>query len=629
MTLLAPWAIWFAALGAAVVALYLLKIKRQRQEVPALEFWRNLLGPAPVRSLFQRLKRWLSLALWLLILATLILALGNPIVSFGRMAPRAIAVVLDNSASMQATEPSANGRTRLQLAQEALAEIAARRPVHDEWLLIESARRPRVLQSWTRNRQELTKAGENVAPHLGSSDLASATDLAGQLLEGKTEPMIILLTDGAGGESERLAAKDARVLVWPVGTTDDNLGITELSVRIDPQQTQYHVYVAVENAAQKEVDTQLVFAVDGSTVDVQPVHVASGGTWTRTITLPTSQSGILRVALDGADALAVDQEAFGVLEPVRPARVLLVSDPANAFFFEQALLAMEPLIDVEASRTVDLDEFEKIGADAPASDLVVFNNVAPRALPVSGAFVCVNAWPSDLPLRTIGELEQLRLVVSPHEHPLTRYLTVSGASLTRGKEVDIGQPATVLAASPTGAPLIFLCRQPDRQILCLAFDVLDTDLPFRNAFPILLWNAVTYMVAERHAWFPAQIHVGDSLTTLRPLPPGVSEVAVASLNPGSSSEIKLPVRNGAFTFEKAERVGAFRLTIGSETAHAAVNLTDALETRLAPARTRTETNNRLPLTGRLLGTMPWIALAVAGLLLVVAEWLTYHMRWTE
>ena len=58
MTLLAPGALWFSSIGAAVIALYILKIKRRRQAVPSLEFWRDLAGTTQVRSLFQRLKRW-------------------------------------------------------------------------------------------------------------------------------------------------------------------------------------------------------------------------------------------------------------------------------------------------------------------------------------------------------------------------------------------------------------------------------------------------------------------------------------------------------------------------------------------------------------------------------------------
>src|SRR5687767_10627703 len=105
MTLLAPWALWLALVGGAVVALYLLKIKRRQASVPALDFWLELAGRTRVHSLFERLKRLLSMLLWLLIVACLVLALGNPILSLGRIKPRAIAVVIDNSASMQTLEP--------------------------------------------------------------------------------------------------------------------------------------------------------------------------------------------------------------------------------------------------------------------------------------------------------------------------------------------------------------------------------------------------------------------------------------------------------------------------------------------------------------------------------------------
>ena len=54
MTLLAPAALWFLLICGGVIALYLLRIRRQRQTVPSLEFWLALAGPLKPRSLFQR-----------------------------------------------------------------------------------------------------------------------------------------------------------------------------------------------------------------------------------------------------------------------------------------------------------------------------------------------------------------------------------------------------------------------------------------------------------------------------------------------------------------------------------------------------------------------------------------------
>ena len=170
MTLLAPWALWLWSIGGAVVALYLLKIRRHRQTVPAIEFWRALVSQAPVRSLFQRLKRLFSLLLWLIIVALLVLATGNPIFSFGKIKPRAIAIILDNSASMQTIESEAENKTRLQLAKEAINELTSRRPVTDEWMLIEAGREPRVHIAWTRDRRAIRDAADSIKIYEGSSD---------------------------------------------------------------------------------------------------------------------------------------------------------------------------------------------------------------------------------------------------------------------------------------------------------------------------------------------------------------------------------------------------------------------------------------------------------------------------
>ena len=128
MTFLSPAALWFGLVGAAIVALYLLKVKRKRETVPSLEFWRQLLLESQVRSLFQRLKRWLSLLLWLAIAACVVLALGNPVITSGSIRPETLVIVLDNSASMQAVEKDSGGQTRFELGRDAIERLSERRP---------------------------------------------------------------------------------------------------------------------------------------------------------------------------------------------------------------------------------------------------------------------------------------------------------------------------------------------------------------------------------------------------------------------------------------------------------------------------------------------------------------------
>ncbi len=629
MTLLAPWALWFSAVGLAVVALYLLKIKRRRQAVPALDFWRELGGRTQVRSLFQRLKRWLSLLLWLVIIACLIMAVGNPILSFGRIKPRSIAVIVDNSASMQALEGETEPKTRLRLAKQAVEDFTTRRPVNDEWMLIEAGRQPRVLRAWTRDRKAIRDAAGSINPGSGAVDLAAAVELASQLLEGKERPCILLVSDGAAGQAEELAERYESVIRWPIGKADDNLGITRLSVRPHRQEAAHYAYVALVNASSEDVETQVVLELDGSTTAVEPVTVAAGATWEKTVVLSAPQGGVLRAWIDRPDVLAADDEAYAILEPIEPAAVLLVSPSDGAFFFEQALLAMEPLIDLDASLTLTIEEYDALPPTVDTPDLTIFNNCVPATLPAAGGFVFVNGWPAGISAKAVGVLEQPELFIAPIDHPLLRYLNLSAATLIQAKRVDLAGEATVLARSAGGDPLIFLHEQPDRQALCLAFDVLESDLPFRNAFPLLLRNAVAYLGTERARWVRDQYAIGDVIEPLRPLPTDVREVGVAKLRDDEIKEQAIAVLGGSFLFPAVGECGPLRFTIGDDTAYTAINLTEERESRIGVAPLEENPEKTLALSDPLFGTVPWLALAACAALLIGAEWLTYHFRWTE
>jgi hypothetical protein len=586
--------------------------------------------------LFQRLKRWLSMLLWLVIAACLLLALGNPIFSLGRIKPRAIAVIIDNSASMQTIESVDGGssQSRLELARRALNELTTRRPVNDEWLLIEAAREPHVLRAWTHDAKSIQKAGEAIAPFNGTGDLNAAVELANQLLAGKTRPCIAVISDGAAGAIEQLAKNDDRIVYWPVGQTTDNLGIERLTVRLHQQQSAHYAFVSVVNASPQKIDTQLVFKVDGVTTHVEPIMIEPEAKFEKTIALEAPKGGVLAVSIDRADALALDNQAFAILEPIRPATVWLVTPSDQSFFFEQALAAMDPLVSVDESRTLSIEQYESLAkpAAADAADLTIFNNCAPKSLPDSGRFLFINAWPAQLSVASAGMLTSPQLFMAPRAHPVIQYLNLQGVKLAQAKKVRLTDRATVLAQSSDGDPLMFLCDPPsahDLRALCLAFDVLDSDLPFRNAFPLLLRNTVGFFSQQHTSWIRPQYQIGQTIESLRPLPPQTVEVKLARLEGDHVHESALPVHNDRFRYSDTAECGALRITIGDDDQYAAINLSDGNESRIGPAALAKDPAQELMLSGRLFGTMPWIGLAAAAAVLITLEWLTFHFRWTE
>ncbi|NOX58927.1 MAG: VWA domain-containing protein [Planctomycetes bacterium] len=628
MSLLAPWALWFGFVAPLIVGLYLLKIRRQQELVPALEFWMRLAGPAPVRSLFQRLKRWLSLLLWLAIVACLLLALGNPVITAGSIKPQSIAIILDNSASMQTQETDHGDQTRFELARKEIERITKFRPVRDEWLLINAARRPQVMQPWTRDRNAIREALQDVAPHRGSSDLRSAAALANQLLSGKVDPLIVVISDGAHGAVESLVQDSQNVAFVRVGNTQDNLGITDIRVRMHPQMTAHHVYLSVSNSSDQDIESQVTFELDRNVVEVRPFSAKARSEWRHTLTLQAPEGGVLSARIERPDALAIDNQAFAVLEPVRAAHILLVSPEEQAYFFEQSLLAMGPLVDQARSRTVSLEEYELLADAERSADLVIFNGVKPTVLPALGAFLFVNSWTSDVPASTIGELTMPSLSIAKRDHPLTQYLNLGGVTIARAHEVDLREPAVVLASSQNGSPMIFLFSRPDQQFLCLAFDVLDSDLPFRNAFPILLRNAVAYFMTQGHAWVKDQYTIGDTIRSLRPLPSNISSIKFARMGGESISEESALVEQNEFAVDATSEVGVLRFALNDEFAYAAVNLASYDETMIAVSEQKLG-ESHLSLSTGLGGMTPWLALSAIATLLIAGEWLTYHFRWTE
>jgi hypothetical protein len=619
-----------------VVALYLLKIKRRAATVPVLDFWLALAGQTKIHSLFNRLKRLLSMLLWLVIVACLILALGNPILSLGRIKPRAIVVILDNSASMQAVEPEDQGKTRLALAKSALEEITGRRPVTDEWLLIEAAKEPHVLQPWTFDAKAVRKAGEQVQPFFGAANLAEAVRLAGQLVAGKQDPCIIVISDGAAGALEPLAAADPRIVQWPIGKTRDNAGIGQLAVVADRQNGNYQALMSVVNASDKKLDTQLTLEIDGHSQSVELVSAEPGATWEKTVTIDAPSGGVLRVSLDHPDALAIDNEAFAILQPIRPAVVWLVSAKGSAFFFEHALASMAPLVKPEESLTVLPEQYEAAAASVNAvgstlkhPDLVIFNGWVPAKLPETGRIAIINACPMEFGKSAGDPLTTPQLHIDPRPHPIMQHISLQGSRLAKANRLTLTQPARVLAYSADNDPLIFLVEQPNREVLVLAFDVLDSDLPFRNAFPLLLRNTVSFMHEEGQSWLRPTYSMGDTIRPLHALPAATPEVNLHLVSAGKTEDVKTPVTNNSFAFTQTNMAGAVRLDVGDESSLAAINIGNASESNIAPVAGPDDPVAKLGLSRRLLGGMPWTVLALLASVGIVFEWLSYHFRWTE
>ena len=120
MSLLAPAALALGLLAIPIILLYMLRLRRREQPISSTFLWRELVRDQAANAPWQRLRRNLLLLLQLLILAALILALARPVLRVPGFGGGSVIVLLDASASMQATDSDAASRF-----EDARAEAAA------------------------------------------------------------------------------------------------------------------------------------------------------------------------------------------------------------------------------------------------------------------------------------------------------------------------------------------------------------------------------------------------------------------------------------------------------------------------------------------------------------------------
>src|SRR6478609_4452642 len=106
MHFLSPLAFAFAASIPAVVVFYLLKRKRVVKLVSSTLLWQRFLSETQASSPFQKLRKNWLLILQIILLAIAVLALSRPFFATKTKPAQLRVVVLDTSASMQATDES-------------------------------------------------------------------------------------------------------------------------------------------------------------------------------------------------------------------------------------------------------------------------------------------------------------------------------------------------------------------------------------------------------------------------------------------------------------------------------------------------------------------------------------------
>ena len=256
MSFLAPIAFVFAATIPVVIVFYLLKRKRVVKLVSSTLLWQKFLADTQASAPFQKLRKNWLLYLQLLLLLLAVLALARPYVKTDATPSQKRVVILDGSASMKATDetPSRFEKART----EALKWVDSLRS-GDEMVIILAGANTEVRASPTTDKATLRRALENCQPSDSPTRLAPALKMADSLirdLDRKSNPEIHLFSDGAVPELAEFENKALPLIYHKVGQRTENLGITALDVRANPEDArQRAIYASVINVSSNTLNS--------------------------------------------------------------------------------------------------------------------------------------------------------------------------------------------------------------------------------------------------------------------------------------------------------------------------------------------------------------------------------------
>jgi Ca-activated chloride channel family protein len=609
---LAPLAFAFAAAIPVVVVFYLLKRKRVVKLVSSTLLWQKFLAETQASAPFQRLRKNWLLILQLILLTLAVLALTRPYFSTTAKPAQRRVIILDASASMQATDESPS---RFEKARaEALKWVDSLKDT-DEMVIVQAGATTEVKQSATSEKAALRRALQSCTCSDGPTRLVPALRMAESLvrdLDPKTGPEIHLFSDGAVPELNEFENKALPLIYHRVGTGDNNLGITALDVRANPEDArQRAVYTSVANFSPDSKQTDLELLFDDRLLETRPLTIPAGETSPQVFLAKQSRDGVFTVRLTTQDDLAVDNQASMVSLMPKPVKVLLVSRGNR--LLEKALRAAP---NVELASATDLTDA------AEGFDFVVLDNVTPTVWPkgnVLAIHVVNTNW-----LEGVKRVEAPAIVDWKSAHPLLRYASFDNVQVVEGLTARTPTWAVSLVETPQ-APLILAGELGRQRIIWIGFDVLESNWPLRVSFPIFIANAVEWLNPANALSGQLLVKAGDPFRL--PLL-GPQSSAQITLPDGTTRTLKLDPTANELVFGDTYKAGVYRLRLGTNDTVFCVNLLDAAESNIKPrdalqlgkytkvsATTRQRANMEL-----------WRTIAGLGLLVLLVEWWYYHRR---
>lgn len=503
-----PLAQWLGILGGAAAfatALYILKLRRRAVAVPFSKLWERILRDKEATSLFSKLKRLLSLLLQIALLALLAVSLGDPRAAATLVKGRSLVVLVDASASMKATDVAPN---RLGVAKDEVKKLIRGLGGSDRMLIAQMDASITPTGPMSGDTSDLERDLDAIRATDARADFPRALRFATDALRGVENGEIVVVSDGSLGPAQDSTGPvrlgDVKLSYIPVGKGSRNVAITAFSVRRYPlDKSRYEVMLEVTNTGPEPEEIEMKLFGDGQLVDITKLRLKPGERLPRFYPNLSGASRTLEARIaplgQSKDELPADDRAYALLPERRRAKILVVTG-GNTYL--EAALLLDEYLDVTLMSPKDY----LTKGDGAKAEVIVFDGVTPVTPPRANAIYLDPRGPGS-PVKVDAEIKSPGFDKIERKHPIVRWTALDDVNIARGHKLVPEANDKVIGASDQG-PILVTGARGGFRFVALGFDVRESDLPLRVAWPLLLLNSINFFLEET-AGYISSFRTGD------------------------------------------------------------------------------------------------------------------------
>jgi Ca-activated chloride channel family protein len=608
--LINPSALLLLGIIPILILIHSLRPKPKQVEVTNLFLWRQAIKEKRGGLRIKKLTNNLPLLFQILAVILASIALANPVWTYTSHVKGDTIVVLDTSASMKTRTASG---VRFDQARKEALRLIDELPGESRMLIIEASSNPILRSPFSDDKKRLKQVIEDIQPSDVPGQIEKAFYLALSFVDPERDDLTYIITDGAGGDLEKLPRTHQMVRTVLVSGGEKNIGITKFEFRQELDlEDQYEILLEVKNFNPHPVLCPIRLTLDEKIVIKKTIGLKA--LEKKLLIFPHSglTTGVAQATLELNDDFPIDNNAYAVLNASNDIWVLLVT---KGNYFLEKLLQAYPNFMVNSVEEIVPSSW---GEQSQRHDIVILDRISPPSTE-RGNFLLIDAFSPSIPISRIDEIDDVEILDWDRKNPLMSNLDLSGLNIEKATIVKADETLQPILESRESGLMYFYEKKGLRAVF-LGFDLTMSDLPLRVAFPVMMSNVVQWLHPHKIRFSSLKSKAGKPFAIYLD-----AQTRDLSIGTPKGKWDRYLAKSNPFTYQDTSEVGIYTVIEENEKLrHFAINLVDESESDIRVPTAKSDAQKKAnpvlqsePVTAQL---PIWILFLLSASTALIFEW---------